>query len=83
MRKIIFFEKELKVEYFSLDHVNEYSKVKGPTYLHDSDPVVDQYNNRGFSMLPSVTRLNPDLRNLIGNFIYWYIETFVGEDLAP
>ena len=56
MRKIIFFEKELKVEYVSLDHVNEYSKVKGPTYLHDSDLVVDQYNNRGFSMLPSVTR---------------------------
>jgi hypothetical protein len=38
---------------------------------------------KGFSMLPGIVPQNPNLKHFVGEFIYEYVEKFVGEDLAP
>lgn len=34
-------------------------------------------------MLPAIVPQNPNLKQFVGEFIYEYVEKFVGEDLAP
>ena len=34
-------------------------------------------------MLPGIVPQNPNLKHFVGEFIYEYVEKFVGEDLAP
>jgi hypothetical protein len=38
---------------------------------------------RGYGLLPVVVPNNPNLKNLVGEFIYEYVERFVGEERAP
>ena len=55
----------------------------GATYLQSADPKVNAYNQKGFSYLPAVFPENPNLKQMVGEFIYSYVEEFVGENLAP
>ena len=34
-------------------------------------------------MLPAIVPQNPELKQYVGEFIYDYVQTFVGEELAP
>ena len=58
-------------------------EIKGAQHLLHADPQVNAYNQRGFSMLPAIVPQNPNLKQFVGEFIYEYVEKFVGEELAP
>lgn len=56
----------------------------GPqSYLPNPDPVIDNYNKRGFVFLPAVVPENPNYKSIVGEFIYEYVEKFVGDVRAP
>ncbi len=57
--------------------------IKGASHLQSSDSYVNEYNLKGFGMLPGIVQANPQLREFVGNFIYHYIVPLVGDDLAP
>ncbi len=65
---------------------NENSSAKGQTGplapLPNPDPLINNYNLQGFSYIPYI---NPEsnFRNLVGEFIYEYVEMLVGEERAP
>jgi len=48
-----------------------------------ADPQINEYNQRGFYMLPGIVPHNANLKQFVGEFIYDYVVKFVGEDLAP
>jgi hypothetical protein len=54
-----------------------------PGPLANPDPIINAYNQRGFTYLPAVVPQNPNLKQLVGDFIYEYVEKFVGEEKAP
>jgi hypothetical protein len=45
--------------------------------------MVANYNARGYGFLPAVVPQNPNLKAIIGEFIYEYVEKFVGNQRAP
>jgi hypothetical protein len=38
---------------------------------------------KGYSLLPAIVPENPNIKSLVGEFIYEYVEKFVGEQRAP
>ena len=38
---------------------------------------------RGTTLIPAVNNTNPNYKNMVGEFIYDYVEKFVGEERAP
>ena len=54
-----------------------------PGPLANPDPIINAYNQRGFTILPAVVPQNPNLKQFVGEFIYEYVEKFVGEEKAP
>jgi hypothetical protein len=54
---------------------------QGPIPHHD--PVINLYNQKGFTLIPAVISGNPNLKPMIGEFIYEYVERLVGEERAP
>jgi hypothetical protein len=40
--------------------------------------MVANYNARGFGLLPAIVPENPNYKDLVGNFIYEYVEKLVG-----
>lgn len=61
----------------------EIVSASGARYLANPDPKVNAYNQKGFSYIPAVFPENPNLKQMVGEFIYPYVEEFVGEALAP
>ena len=59
------------------------NSASGATYLQHQDPKVDAYNQKGFTLLPAVFPENPNLKQMVGEFIYGFVEEFVGEANAP
>ena len=57
--------------------------ASGSTFLASPDPKVNAYNMKGFSYIPAVYPENPNYKQLVGEFIYPYVEEFVGENMAP
>lgn len=57
--------------------------IPGFTPLVSADPYVNEYNVKGCSLMPAVNPQNPNYKNMIGEFIYEYVEKFVGEERAP
>lgn len=57
--------------------------ASGSTFLASPDPKVNAYNMKGFSYIPAVYPENPNYKQLVGEFIYPYVEEFVGENIAP
>ena len=51
--------------------------------LGNADPVINNYNLKGFGYLPAVVPENPNYKGLVGEFIYEYVEKFVGDQRAP
>ena len=51
--------------------------------LPNVDPVINTYNQKGFGYLPAVVPENPNYKAIVGEFIYEYVEKFVGEGRAP
>ena len=57
--------------------------IHGFTPLVSNDPYANEYNVKGCSFMPAVNPQNPNYKNMIGEFIYEYVEKFVGEERAP
>lgn len=58
--------------------------MEGPSApLPNPDPMVNGYNQKGFTLLPAIVPENPNIKRLVGEFIYEYVEKFVGEERAP
>ena len=51
--------------------------------LASPDEVVNNYNLKGFGYLPAVVPENPNYKVQVGEFIYEYVERFVGDQRAP
>ena len=51
--------------------------------LASPDEVVNNYNLKGFGYLPAVVPENPNYKAQVGEFIYEYVERFVGDQRAP
>jgi hypothetical protein len=45
--------------------------------------MVANYNARGFGFLPAIVPENPNYKELVGEFIYEYVEKLVGNVRAP
>jgi hypothetical protein len=50
--------------------------------LPNPDPIAYNYNLKGFGYLPAIVP-ESDYRNLVGEFIFEYVEKLVGEARAP
>ena len=50
--------------------------------LPNPDPLVNNYNQRGFGYLPAIVP-ESNYKPLVGEFIYEYVEKLVGEQRAP
>ena len=50
--------------------------------LPNADPLVNNYNMKGFGYLPAIVP-ESNYRNLVGEFIFEYVEKLVGEARAP
>jgi len=61
--------------------INPMAGYPGP--LANPDPIINAYNQKGFTYLPAVVPQNPNLKQFVGEFIYEYVEKFVGEEKAP
>ena len=46
------------------------------------DPLAAQYNAGGFQLWPAVDPENPNYRNMVGEYIYEYVSSMVGEEKA-
>ena len=57
--------------------------IKGLEPLYHPDPAVQDYNLKGVQRIPAVVPENPNLKLLIGEFIYEYVEKMIGEEKAP
>ena len=57
--------------------------VSDRSYLQSADPKHNAYNQKGFNLLPAVVLENPNLKQMVGEFIYGFVEEFVGEAAAP
>lgn len=58
--------------------------MEGPSApLPNIDPMIANYNQKGFSLLPAIVPENPNIKRFVGEFIYEYVEKFVGEERAP
>ena len=51
--------------------------------LAHPDPMINSYNQQGFTLLPAMVPQNPKYKQFVGEFIYEYVEKFVGEERAP
>jgi hypothetical protein len=51
--------------------------------LFSADPLINAYNQKGFGYLPAVVPQNPNYKAIVGEFIYEYVEKFVGDQRAP
>lgn len=45
--------------------------------------MINNYNLKGYSYIPAIVPENPNYKSLAGEFIYEYVERFVGEERAP
>lgn len=45
--------------------------------------MINGYNLKGVALIPAVVPGNPNLKSMIGEFIYEFVEKIVGEDKAP
>lgn len=45
--------------------------------------MVSAYNYKGFTLLPAIAPENPNYRSQVGDFIFDYVEKFVGAEKAP
>ncbi len=61
--------------------MTKFIKNQGP--LASPDPKINAYNNTGFSYIPKLNAENPNYKQMVGDFIYPYVEEFVGEYIAP
>jgi hypothetical protein len=61
--------------------INPMAGYPGP--LANPDPILNAYNQMGFTLLPAVVPENLNLKQFVGEFIYEYVEKFVGEEKAP
>ena len=52
-------------------------------YLQSADPKHNAYNQKGFNLLPAIVPENPNLKQMVGEFIYDFVEGLVGEAAAP
>lgn len=57
-------------------------KIEG-NHLFNPDPTINEYNLKGYTLIPAVSPINPNLKEMVGTFIYDYVEKFVGESFAP
>jgi len=57
--------------------------IGGLTPLANPDPYVNDYNMRGCQYIPAVNPQNPNYKNMIGEYIYEYVEKIVGDEKAP
>jgi len=55
----------------------------GQTYLPNADPVLNAYNQKGFSLLPAIVPENQSLKQMVGEFVYPFVEKLVGDANAP
>jgi hypothetical protein len=51
--------------------------------LVDLDPFKNNYNQEGFKLIPAVDPRNANLKNMVGEFIYEYVERIATEAYAP
>jgi hypothetical protein len=51
--------------------------------LPSADLMINSYNQKGFGYLPAVVPENTNYKPIVGEFIYEYVEKFVGEQRAP
>lgn len=51
--------------------------------LAHPDPMINTYNQQGFALIPAMVPQNPKYKQFVGEFIYEYVEKFVGEERAP
>jgi hypothetical protein len=51
--------------------------------MMNQDPMINAYNQRGFTLLPAITPENPNYKSMVGDFIFDYVEKFVGPERAP
>ena len=51
--------------------------------LPSADLMINSYNQKGFGYLPAVVPENTNYKPIVGEFIYEYVEKFVGEEKAP
>ncbi len=45
--------------------------------------MVNEYNIKGFGLLPAIVPGNPNIKTLVGDFIFDYVQKFAGADRAP
>jgi len=46
-------------------------------------PMQQSYAQRGFYVLPAVTKSNPNYKTQVGEFIFEHVEKIAGEEQAP
>lgn len=56
--------------------------MKIGNHLYNPDPAINDYNEKGFLLIPAVVPQNLNLKEMIGEFIYSYVEKFTGEAMA-
>jgi hypothetical protein len=81
--KLVIYGRKIKVEHVTSEQLYDFKEVKGPGPIQVPSPFEEYYNLRGFNMLRAVVVKNPHMRELVGNFIYYIVEVYVGELLAP
>jgi len=50
--------------------------------LQSTDPIANQYNIGGFQLWPAIDPVNPNYKNMAGEYIYEYVARMVGEEKA-
>ena len=48
-----------------------------------TDPVRSKYNKSGFQYVPMVKKDNSNYKTIVSEFIYEYVESIVGDQIAP
>ena len=81
--KLVIYGRKIKVEHVTSEQLYDFKEVKGPGPIQVPSTFEEYYNLRGFNMLRAVVVKNPHMRELVGNFIYYIVEVYVGELLAP
>ena len=51
--------------------------------LAHPDPIINAYNLGGFKLIPAVVPQNPNYKNMVGEFIYEYVERIATDVYAP
>jgi hypothetical protein len=54
-----------------------------PMISQSLPPFIQEYLQKGYSLLPAVVPQNPNYKAQVGEFIYEYVEKIAGEEMAP